>query len=413
MSGPALERAIFQVASVDSGPSTGWRNGRLTIDIRGLQDELRRATRIPSVEVDLTQPGEPVRIVDVLDVVAPVDKPGGNAFPGLLGPAESAGRGRTALLDGIAVISTARLGDADAGVPSIIDLAGPGAALTPWSNTWNVVLSFGDVLDAPIGEVEPAIRLASLRTAQTLAAAVRKIVPDRVESFSIADETGGLPGIGVVLAVAAEGPGLDTFVFGRPFNGPEPMEIDPRGVLDGAVVSGAYNEAGTRPTTWSYQRMRLLESLLERHGKTLRLAGVVLTAAYLDDAAAKERMATGAADLVVRSGATGAIVTTFGGGNSHTDAMLTVRALERANVRTTVLIAETNGGLTDHVPEADAMISVGNEDELVDAWRPDRVIGSARLPDGRRAASAGPLPFLAYVGSVNQLGDRPFRSVSA
>ena len=44
------------------------------------------------------------------------------------------------------------------------------------------------------------------------------------------------------------------------------------------------------------------------------------------------------------------------------------------------LVCETNGGLTDHVPEADCLVSTGNEDELVDAWTPERVIGGDEAP---------------------------------
>ncbi len=51
--------------------------------------------------------------------------------------------------------------------------------------------------------------------------------------------------------------------------------------------------------------------------------------------------------------------------------MLTVQACERRGIRTVAIVCETNGGLTDHVPEADCLVSTGNEDELVDAWTPD------------------------------------------
>ena len=64
------------------------------------------------------------------------------------------------------------------------------------------------------------------------------------------------------------------------------------------------------------------------------------------------------------------ICTTFSSGNSHTDTMLTVRACEAAGIATTALVCETNGGLTDHVPEADCLVSTGNEDELLEPVDP-------------------------------------------
>ena len=65
--------------------------------------------------------------------------------------------------------------------------------------------------------------------------------------------------------------------------------------------------------------------------------------------------------------------------------MLTCRACERLGIRTVVLVAETNAGLTDHVPEADAMVSVGNEEELVAEWRARRVVGGDVMLDGQPA----------------------------
>jgi len=86
--------------------------------------------------------------------------------------------------------------------------------------------------------------------------------------------------------------------------------------------------------------------------------------------------------------------------------MLTVRALERLGVATAAIVAETNGGLTDHVPEADCLISAGNEDELVAAWVPGRVLGSDGL-----ARSGEAVPTWAYLGATVQTGDGWLKAV--
>jgi hypothetical protein len=91
--------------------------------------------------------------------------------------------------------------------------------------------------------------------------------------------------------------------------------------------------------------------------------------------------------------------------------MLTVRACERAGIRTVALVAEM-GGLTDHVPEADAIVSAGNAEELVPEWRPERVLGGETLLDGRPAADCGPVPVRNYLGATCQLGDLDLRAVS-
>ena len=88
--------------------------------------------------------------------------------------------------------------------------------------------------------------------------------------------------------------------------------------------------------------------------------------------------------------------------------MLTVRALERLGIRTCAILAETNGGLTDHVPEADCLVSVGNEDELLEPWTPELVVG------GDRQAMVGqPVALRSYLGSTGETGDFDLQAVPA
>ncbi len=88
--------------------------------------------------------------------------------------------------------------------------------------------------------------------------------------------------------------------------------------------------------------------------------------------------------------------------------MLTVAACERRGVGAVAIVCETNGGLTDHVPEANCLVSTGNEDELVDAWVPDRVIG------GERGARVGErVAAVHYLGGLVQTGDARWTAVPA
>ena len=154
-----------------------------------------------------------------------------------------------------------------------------------------------------------------------------------------------------------------------------------------------------------------MRELLDADGVRLRFAGLVACRGYNQSAKDKERAAMLAAKLARELGADGAIVTTDAGGNSHTDTMLTVRACERAGIRTVAIVAEM-GGLTDHVPEADAIVSVGNAEELVPEWRPERVLGGDVLLDGRPAADCGPVPVRNYLGATCQMGDMDLRAVA-
>ena len=155
-----------------------------------------------------------------------------------------------------------------------------------------------------------------------------------------------------------------------------PTLLDPRELLDGALVNGAFDWAAIRNPTFYYQRNTLVRSLLREHGRRLRFAGVVV-APGVPRLGHRQGPLGPAVGARWRSalGADAAIVTAFSSGNSHTDVMLAVRACERAGIRTACLLCETNGGLTDHVAEADAIVSAGNEDELAPGWAPERVLG--------------------------------------
>ena len=365
-----------------------------------------------SVRVLIVRPGDRVRLANVLDAVVPAVKTEDPAatFPGVLGPADApVGLGATAIVEDLAVLpvfdwrgagypEAAELPDA------FVDMEGPGARMSPWSRTTNVVLIVEPAPGLPAAEADAAIRRLALRTARDLAAAAAGSPATAVESFGPVPAGAG-PRVGVVLQVGSEGPLLDTYLFGRPALGQSPTVVDPRAILDGALVSGAYDWAGMRNPTAVYQRSALIRSLYGR--RELTFAGVIVSLGYLDTAEAKRAAAAATAGLAEELGLDAAVCTTFGSGNSHTDTMLTVRVLERAGVRTVALVAETNGGLTDHVPEADALISVGNEDELAPPWVPDVVIGAD--PPGL----ARPVPAGLYLGALTQTGHHALTAVPA
>jgi glycine reductase len=258
--------------------------------------------------------------------------------------------------------------------------------------------------------VDRAIRRASLRVARELARSTIGHAPDRVDVVREPsdDVDPDLPAIVAILQVASEGPLTDTFLYGHPIGGIVPTPIGAAELLDGALTNGAYDWPAVRNVTATYQDLALVHELLAAHGDRLRFAGVILALGYLDTAFEKQRSAMLSAHLAASMGADGAICTTFSSGNSHTDTMLTVRACEARGIRTTAIVAETNGGLTDHVSEADAIVSVGNEDQLVDAWVPDRTLGAEGAP-----RSGEPVPMWAYLGACVQTGDGALTAVPA
>jgi sarcosine reductase len=374
---------------------------------------------LAGIEVDVVPPGEAVRITHVLDAVEPRIRPDGRpAFP----TTDRAGQGRTNRLDGVVVISCLDFPGEERPLheqEALIDLSGPGAELTPFAGMTNVVLTFRAEPAAGNETVEAAARRVALAAAEALAVSTLESEPDEIERFELAPADKGLPAVVVLMQLSDLGPLYYQYVYGVPAGAADlPRAVDPAEVLDGAVTCGEYHWGALRNPTLFFQRNELIRVLYREHGRRLRFAGLVLTRGYEQTADDKERAAELAAGLAVELDADAAVITTDGGGNSHTDTMLTCRACERAGVRTAVIVAEmadpeaTNPGLTDWVPEADCIVSAGNAEELVAAWTPERVLGGDLLLDGTAAASAGPVPVRNYLGATNQMGQLALTAVT-
>jgi glycine reductase len=411
--------ATFAVDEVVVGTQTGREARTLVVSPSQLavgagEPALAEAT------VEVVRPGDPVRISNVLDAVLPTvvrDDPA-STFPGVLGPDGRDPSGILHRLRGVTVLATCDWLAAGYTAPEefpdcIVDTAGPGADRSPFGSAANVVLTFVPAPGAPVAEVDAAIRRSTLAAARDLAATTLGADPDdgRDDIVTLAwppADAADLPSVVLILQVASEGPLVDTFLDGRALRDLEPMAIDPRRLLDGALTNGAYDWPAVRNVTAVYQDPALLRELAAAHGERLRFAGLILAPGYLDTAAAKQAAAQRSAVLARELGADGVICTTFSSGNSHTDTMLTVRACEAAGVRTAAIVCETNGGLTDHVPEADCLVSTGNEDDLVEAWTPERVVGGED-----RARAGEPIPTWAYLAACVQTGDATWTAVPA
>jgi hypothetical protein len=411
-----LSVATFDVRAVIESTRTAWTAGELALDLEELAEQARQsAPALAEVEVRVVRPGQSVRVANVLDAIladVKVADPD-TTFPGALGPLSAAAHGRTHRLGGLAVLAVCDfqavgLAAEEEFPDSFVDMGGPGQALTAWGERFGLVVVCTPKSDASLGDVDRSIRRAALRVARDAASTTLGHSPDRVESFELSPIVDpALPSVAVVLQVASEGPLVDTFLYGGAVPTIVPTLLDYREILDGALTNGAYDWPAVRNVTADYQDSTLLRSLAAQHGSTLRFAGVILALGYLDTAFDKERSALLAASLCRQIGADGVVCTTFSSGNSHTDTMLTVRACEALGIATVAIISESNGGLTDHVPEADSIISTGNTDELIDPWLPEAVIGATHAMVGE------PVPLWCYLGACGQTGDLTLTAAAA
>ena len=360
--------------------------------------------------VEVVPPGSPVRVTHVLDAVEPrIRRDGRRAFP----TEGRAGEGRTNRLDGVVVLSCLDFPGEERPLheqESIVDLAGPGAGLTPFGAMTAVVLTFEPGGGGHVA-IDAEARRATLAAAEELARPTLDAEPQDVERFELGPADASLPAVAALIQLSDLGALYIQYVYGAPAGEVGlPRALEPAEILDGAVTCGEYHWAAMRNPTWFFQRNELIRTLYREHGKTLRFVGVVLMRGYEQSAADKQRAAERAAAVAAELAAEGVVITTDAGGNSHTDVMLTCRACEEAGIKTTVVVAEetdpqsTKPILTDWVREADSIVSTGNVEELVEIWTPERVLGGDLLLDGTPAAEAGPIPVRNYLGAANQMG---------
>ncbi len=390
-----LELVSFPVTNLLAGGKTAWDQGELAVDVEGLRKAIHHEN-IDSVEVHLVNPGDEVRIIHVLDVVEPrVKVTGGKgAFPGFTDEARCAGEGITHRLEGAAVIACAEVTgslDGQSVKEAIIDNAGPAADYSPFSQTHNVVLVFNFRPGLSIPEQLDTVRLAGLRAAEYLAEPVRNLRSTDRQVFDLGgppvpEEGRSLPRILYISPLMHEGSVHNTYLYGVKISS-TPTLFHPNEILDGAIVNGDYHIAAYRSTTFHYQNDPLIRELYRLHRRELDFLGVIICQCLVVTHLEKQRSASQVAKLCRMLGAEGAVLSMQNGGHGWADLLLLCQRVEEAGVKTTLVIAEmsdsegTDVGLIMHVPQADAIVSVGNMDEEVDLPAMPRVLGGRQFLD--------------------------------
>lgn len=381
----------FTVTGVAFGSRTALDGGTLVIDREEVARLAADGSFVADTRVELASPGESTRIVHVMDAVEPRIKVGGDtvAFPGFLGPARTVGSGATRRLAGVAVLESAELPEPTGGIlefnEGLIDMSGPGADRCACSTTHNVVLLFTPRPGASNREFEAAIRLGALRVARRLAeTTLQSREADGVETFELGAADPSLPRVAYADQVQQQGFLVQTFLYGQPVDGVVPTVLHPNEYFDGAVVSGNYRSMMKTPT-WLRENHPVIRALYRRHGRDLNFVGVIFGRGHHDDHGLKERNGYMVANVARMLGVQGVVQTLEGTGNTWIDFMQSVRALERAGIRTTQIVHELGGvegkdwPIVDFVPEADAIVSGGGADRRFTLPAVSRVIGGDQV----------------------------------
>lgn len=416
--GPRLELASFDVSDVRFGSRTELSRGTLVIDRHELEGMLAEDPYFARIRVELAHPGEAVRIVHALDQVEPRLKIDGVTFPGFLGPPATAGRGRTHRLAGVAIVQAGLFPVEVSGLlsvhESVIDMSGPAQPYSPFGSTLNVVLLPDPAPGVDNERYDASLRLAALRTARYLAEATRGLDPDEVRVYELPDADPSLPRVVYIDQLQSQGLFARTFIYGHHGNELLPTLIHPNEIIDGALVNGVYVYASVNTPTYLHCTNPVLDQLYRRHGTDLALVGAVISKGHNYSHTLKERSATYAANLAALLRADGAMITLEGSGNAYVDVMLTVKACEELGIATTLLVSELGGAdgtdqpLTTSLTEADAMVSVGGADRLVELPEMPRALGGDTYRDHRSspvpATSGATLSLEQICCSTNQLG---------
>ncbi|AVM66432.1 beta-aspartyl-peptidase [Peptostreptococcaceae bacterium oral taxon 929] len=386
-----LEIGNVLIKDVQFGQETKVENGVLYVNKEDIINLCKEDEHIKSVDVEIARPGESVRITPVKDVVEPrvkVEGPGG-VFPGILSKVDVVGSGKTNVLKGCAVMTTGKIVGFQEG---IVDMTGPGAQYTPFSKTNNIVVIAEPVDGLKQHEHEKALRYCGFKTAAYLAEAARNLTPDETEVYETlplmegAEKFKGLPRVAYVQMLQSQGLLHDTYVYGVDAKQIVPTILYPTEVFDGAIISGNCVSSCDKNPSYVHMNNPVVKELYKEHGKTINFVGMIITNenVYLAD---KERSSNWTAKLTRYLDLDGAVVSQEGFGNPDTDLIMNCKKIEGQGVKTVIITDEYAGrdgasqSLADADKAADAVITGGNANELIELPKMDKVIGHPEFID--------------------------------
>lgn len=386
-----LEIGNVLIKDVQFGQETKVENGVLYVNKDDIIKLCKEDEHIKSVDVEIARPGESVRITPVKDVVEPrvkVEGPGG-VFPGILSKVDVVGSGKTNVLKGCAVMTTGKIVGFQEG---IVDMTGPGAQYTPFSKTNNIVVIAEPIDGLKQHEHEKALRYCGFKTAAYLAEAARNLTPDETEVYETlplmegAEKFKGLPRVAYVQMLQSQGLLHDTYVYGVDAKQIVPTILYPTEVFDGAIISGNCVSSCDKNPSYVHMNNPVVKELYKEHGKTINFVGMIITNenVYLAD---KERSSNWTAKLARYLDLDGAVVSQEGFGNPDTDLIMNCKKIEGQGVKTVIITDEYAGrdgasqSLADADKAADAVITGGNANEVIELPKMDKVIGHPEFID--------------------------------
>jgi glycine reductase len=370
-------------------------NGILFINKEELKNILREDRRLRDVDIELARPGEKIRILQVVDAVEPRVKldESNSYFPGLLSKVETAGQGVTIVLKGVAVILSEYIEEPE--FPrdpngEIIDMSGPGAELSIYGKTQNIVLLPYPANGVTRDEYKISAKIATLKTAVYLAQKAKNQKPDKIETYELeltpSKDMNHLPKIAYVFSILSTQHGIipkDPILYGENITKIVPTILHPNEILDGALVS-QYRAWGME--TYLIQNHPIIKELYQRHGKELLFSGVILTVIFENDKENERSalMISNLAKLIL--GVKGLVLTKSGGGAPELIIAKIAKRCEEVGIKTAIAISHIPADIKDfefggitlfNFEEVDAIVSMGTPWEKITLPSMERVIGKS------------------------------------
>lgn len=404
------------------GDRSGIEDQRLLISAAELEEAVAATSYVDGIEIDIARPGDSVRISGVIDVIEPRYKPDQeqDTFPGIASRSMACGAGDTLALRNVVVTTVGEIppmSETFVQEDCLIDMAGRGSGFSPFSNLHHLVVRPKISPRATDEAHMRAIREAGVRASRYLATLAPLATPG--ESVHYADRGLGSNtskgNVVYVCSLISEGPLHDTLLYGDSTEDMRPRWLPVTHMVDGALVSSDLHYPNQRTPTYLYQRNPLVEAISARDD--LHLAGVILTLRYGTNDE-KRDAAVSVAEMALESGADSVIVHPAVGGNAHVDAVDIVEEVESRGLSAVLVLQEMAGaagadlGLVHFVPEANAMVSTGNRDEIVDLPPLDRVIGPLKLDDGSPLDHEVRVSLRSFLCSTAQTGAHSMTGVA-
>lgn len=388
-----LTRQYFIVKDAVWGDKTYFADGILTLSRIDLKEQVKTLFKaVEDIEFEIVKPGENTRIIHLLDTMQPMYKVSGNGmqYSGYFGSALTVGDGITNLLSGFTVMESAALpwdeSSASSGLlyprDAIMDMTGPIAGFTPFSETFNLVIIYKLAEGKSSIEYDNDIRLIAIKISTYLASLTKDMEPDDSKFYCIDDIDPKLPNVVLVWQCQNQGPYANTMLYGQSIDNLVPTLLHPNEMLDGCVVSGNYVWPAFKVPTYLHVNHPIVMELYKNHGKTLNFRGVIFCRSHNPSNWHKERCANFNVKLAKYLNANGLIMAWEGGGNAAVDGMLTIQCAEKNNIKASTITFEFGGIdgtegilLVDDVPEADAVISGGSIEKHYMLPDVERVVG--------------------------------------